>query len=159
MPTKTEVQIDSKVVFDIGGEVVKPGVYSLLKGSRMDDALVAAGGLSEKADRDWVVTNVNRAELLTDGEKIFIPKVGESEAIVTTGVTTVGKVATKNEKININKATSEELDKLSGVGPALAQRIIDYRVKNGGFKAVEEIKSVSGIGDKMFAKIEDEITI
>ena len=153
-------QVDSKVynevTIDIAGEVINPGVYKLKRESRVNDALVVAGGLAAGADRDWVEKNLNQAERLVDGQKIYIPKVGEN-------ITSVGNVlgtSQSNSKIiRINMATIEELDKLNGVGPAIAQRIIDYRTKVGGFKNVEELKLVSGIGDKMFEKIKDEISL
>lgn len=150
-PTITVIQSNNEVVFDISGEVVKPGVYRLKKGSRIEEALVSAGGLGVKADKEWVAKNINQAELINDGEKFFIPKTGE--------VAGVKIEIKKSSKININTAGVEELDKLSGIGPAMSQRIIDYRNSNNGFKAVEEIKSVSGIGDKLFEKIKEEIEI
>lgn len=153
-PTPTvsvnDVQVDNKVTIDIEGEVINPGVVALKKGDRIAEALIAAGGLAAKADRDWVDKNINKAELLVDGEKLFIPKIGESVVAVNNN---------KEQIIRINTATVEELDKLNGVGPAIAQRIIDYREKQGGFKTVEEIKLVPGIGDKMFEKIKDEIAL
>jgi competence protein ComEA len=98
--------------------------------------------------------NLNKAEKLFDGQKIYIPKVGDKvENKTVTGVTTTSKI------IRLNSATVEELDKLNGVGPAIAQRIIDYRIENGGFKTVDEIKLVPGIGDKMFEKIKNEIQL
>ena len=148
-----DVQVDSKVTIDIGGEVIKVGVYELDGGSRINDALVAAGGLAANADRDWVEKNLNKAEKLVDGQKIYIPKVGEKvekESVL-------GSSTTETKIVRINTATVEQLDTLSGIGPAIAQRIIDYRTKNGGFKNVEELKLVQGIGDKLFEKIKDEV--
>lgn len=149
---KNDTQIDSEVVIDMGGEVVKPGIYKLKKGSRVNDVLVKAGDLTAGADRDWVEKSLNRARVLQDGEKIYIPSQLKSLSSY--------KVESLSSKmVNINLAGAGELDKLSGVGPAIAQRIIDYREKNGGFKSVEEIKLVSGIGDKMFEKIKNEIQL
>jgi len=150
-----DVQVDIKVVIDVGGEVIKPGVYELKNGDRIDDALVAAGGLSAKADRDWVEKNLNKAEKLVDGQKIYIPKVGEE--IKTDQI--LGSSITETKIVRINTATSEQLDTLSGIGPAMAQRIIDYRTKNGGFKNIEELKLVSGIGDKLFERIKDNVAL
>jgi len=147
---KIDVQVDIEVVIDISGEVIRTGVYKLKNGSRIEDVLIIAGGLASQADRDWVDKNLNRAEKVYDGQKIYIPKVGEKVEIL--GVS-------DSKIIRINLATVEELDKLDGVGPAIAQRIIDYRTENGGFKSVEEIKLVPGIGDKMFEKIKDEIQL
>jgi len=151
-----DVQVYSKVIIDIAGEVINPGVYELKNTDRIDDALVAAGGLSGEADRDWVEINLNKAEKLYDGQKIYIPKVGESEKLQVKSSSVLG---TSSSIIRINSASLEDLDKLNGVGPAIAQRIIDYRTTNGGFKSVEEIKLVPGIGDKMFEKIKNEIQL
>ncbi len=148
-------QIEIKVIVDISGEVISPGIYELKSGSRINEVLVMAGGLGAKADREWVEKNINRAEILKDGQKIYIPKVNENVDSKIQNQTQVLGVNTGT--ISLNLATVEELDKLSGVGPALAQRIIDYRQKNGGFKNIEEIKLVSGIGDKLFEKIKGEI--
>jgi competence protein ComEA len=149
----SDVEVFSKVMIDVGGEVIKPGVYELKDGERINDALAVAGGLSANADRDWVEKNLNKAEKLVDGQKIYIPKVGEE--IKTSQV--LGSSETKSKIVRINTATAEELDTLSGIGPAIAGRIIDYRSQNGGFKDIEELKLVPGIGDKLFEKIKDEI--
>lgn len=149
-----DIQVDSKVKIDIAGEVIKPGVYELNNGDRIIDILVMAGGLGVNADREWVEKNLNQAEKLVDGQKIYIPKVGEEIKID-------NKVLGINESkiIRLNTATIEDLDKLTGIGPAIANRIIDYRTKNGGFKDINELKLVSGIGDKLFEKIKDEIAL
>jgi competence protein ComEA len=146
-------QIGSKILVDVGGEVIKPGVYELKNGDRINDALVAAGGLSAKADRDWVEKNLNKAEKVVDGQKIFIPKIGEE--VKTENV--LGSSTTESKIVRLNTATLEQLDTLNGIGPAMAQRIIDYRTQNGGFKNIEELKLVSGIGDKLFEKIKNDV--
>jgi competence protein ComEA len=151
-----DVQVYSEVTIDIAGEVINPGVYKLKGEGRINDALVVAGGLAAGADRDWVEKNLNQAERLVDGQKIYIPKVGES---ITSGKNVLGTSQSESKIIRINTATVEELDKLSGVGPAIAGRIIDYRTKVGGFKNIEELKLVSGIGDKLFDKIKNEIAL
>lgn len=138
---------DSQVVVDIEGEVLKPGVYRLSKGNRIDEVLIAAGGLAAKADREWVEKNLNRAEVVSDGMKIFIPKAGES-----LGVTTK---MTESKLININTATIEQLDRLPGIGPVMAGKIIDYRENNGQFKDINELKLVSGIGEKLYEEIKE----
>lgn len=145
----------SEVVVDVAGEVIKPGVYHLKNDDRIDGALIAAGGLSAKADRVWVDQNLNKAEKLFDGQKIYIPKIGESSS----NYKVLSSSSGMSKVIRINSASLEELDRLNGVGPAIAQRIIDYRVENGGFKTVDEIKLVPGIGDKMFEKIKNEIQL
>jgi competence protein ComEA len=155
-----DVQVNSKVMIDVGGEVIKPGVYELNNGDRVNDALVVAGGLSAKADRDWVEKNLNKAEKVVDGQKIFIPKVGEVLGEKSDpGRDAIYGVSTDSKIVRINTATVEQLDTLSGIGPAMAQRIVDYRTANGGFKNVEELKLVSGIGDKLFEKIKDDVAL
>jgi len=157
-----DVQVDNKVMIDVGGEVINPGVYELKNGDRINEALVVAGGLSAKADRDWVEKNLNKAEKLVDGQKIYIPKVGEilgENDVSDRDVARYVSTNSDNKIVRINSATIEQLDTLSGIGPAIAQRIIDYREKNGGFKNVEELKLVSGIGDKLFEKIKNNIAL
>jgi competence protein ComEA len=156
--TTVEVQVNSKVVIDVGGEVINPGVYELKNGDRINEALVAAGGLSAKADRDWVEKNLNKAEKLVDGQKIYIPNQVESRKLKVESEEILG-VSTNNKIVRINTATVEQLDTLSGIGPAIAGRIIDYRTKKGGFKDINELKLVSGIGDKLFEKIKDDVAL
>ncbi len=153
---KNEIEVDSKVIIDISGEVKEPGVYQLKKGDRVGEVLGLAGGLTNEADIDWVEQNINRAEVARDGMKIYIPSKQQNtenkKQAINNTQNTLGK-------IDINKATAQELDKLPGVGPSIAQKIIDYREKNGGFSNLEEIKLVPGIGDKMFENIKDQIGI
>ena len=150
-----DVEVSNKVMIDVAGEVINPGVYELNEGSRINDVLVVAGGLSAKADRDWVEKNLNKAERVVDGQKIYIPKVGEEIVIESV----LGNSTTETKIVRINTATVEQLDTLSGIGPSLAQRIIDYREANGSFKNIEELKLVSGIGDKLFEKIKDDVAL
>jgi competence protein ComEA len=157
-PTGTvEVESNNKVMIDIEGEVVNPGVYKLEGDVRVNDVLEVAGGLSSKADRDWIKKNLNLANRVIDGEKLYIPKLGEviSEPVFSV----LGSSDNKSNKVSLNKASLEELDSLSGIGPALGGRIIDYRERNGGFRDINEIKLVSGIGDKLFEKIKDDISL
>lgn len=162
---ENNTQVVNKVYIDISGAVVNPGVYELDEGDRVIDVLKVCGGLSAEADRQWVEQNINRARPIKDGEKIYIPKLGEvlgKSEILNSKLETNSNVLNSNDLnglVNINKATVAELDKLPGVGPAIAQKIIDYRQEKGGFVSVEEIKLVSGIGDKMFENIKDLIEI
>ena len=149
---KNDTQVNSEVTIDISGEVVNPGVYKLENGAILGDAIAMAGGLGTKANLKWINKNLNRAEKLYDGQKIYIPNVVDDEKVI------LGVSTTKNI-VRINTASLEDLDTLNGVGPSIAQRIIDYRTENGGFKSVEEIKLVPGIGDKMFEKIKNDIQL
>lgn len=152
----------STVAVDIEGEVMHAGVYKIGKGGRVEDALVVAGGLAVNADRDWVEKNLNRAEQISDGMKIYIPRKNsqnvtssdQSETVIAQDTQSGTMLGSQTKVVSINSASAEELDTLPGIGPALAGRIIDYRTQNGGFKSVDELKMVSGIGDKLYAKIQ-----
>lgn len=147
----TEETVVDKVWVDIGGEVKSPKVVELDDGSRVQDAIDAAGGLTSEAD----ITNLNRAALVNDGDKIYVPAVGDESGA---SGSTSGGVSTTGGKVNINTADSEELQTITGVGPATAEKIISYRESNGRFKVIEDIKNVSGIGDKTFDKMKESIT-
>ena len=149
--TETEPVVEM-IMVDIGGEVNQPMVAVLEEGSRVEDAIKAAGGVTANADLD----EINRAAFVEDGEKIFIPsKAADNEyGDESKGSSYAGYT---DSRININTATSEELQILDGVGPATAEKIIEYRNENGRFKAIEDIKNVSGIGDKTFEKFKDDI--
>ena len=153
---------DGTIFVDIGGAVKNPMLAELPDGSRVDDAIQAAGGLKQEAD----MSSINRAEFLLDGQKIYIPSLAMDEdgniieAAPSAGAADAsGSSGTVSGKVNINTAGSEQLQTLNGVGPATAQKIIDYRQSNGSFSSVEDIKNVSGIGDKTFEKLKDSITI
>ena len=162
---ENDIQVLVNVYIDISGEVINPGVYEMKEGDRVIDVLKMAGGLSAEADRQWVEQNINRARLLKDGEKIYIPKLGEvlgnsnNQIPSDPNKSQIANYNNQTSLVNLNRATTEELDKLPGVGPAIAKKIIDYRQSNGGFVSVEEIKLVPGIGDKMYQEIKDLVEI
>lgn len=141
-----------QILVDIEGAVTVPGVYKLKQGARINDLLVSCQGLSQEADRDWVAKNLNKAAPLIDGAKIYIPKIDEQKEAVAGTKTSPGL-------ININQADTVLLETLPGIGPSYAQKIIDYREKNGGFKSIEELMAVSGIGKSLFSQIEALVTI
>lgn len=142
---------------DVRGAVNKPGVYTLPVGSRVQDALARAGDVLTNAD----TRALNLARRVNDGEQIYVPMLGEATPVPPPAPS--GKsapTATRApSKININTATLAELDTLPGIGPAIAQRIIDYRTQNGDFKTIQDIKKVRGIGDALFNQIKDLITV
>jgi len=146
-------KINAEVVVDVAGAIEKPGIYRLKADARINEAIEAAGGFSSQADQEWISRNLNLATKLSDGQKIYIPKKGEAKKA---GQEILGS---SQQKININSASQSELETLSGIGPSFAQRIIEYRQKNGGFKTVEEIMAVPGIGKKTFEKIKEKITV
>lgn len=141
----------SRVVVDVGGEVRKPGVLRLPTGSRVADALRAAGGVKPGAD----ITGLNRARVLMDGEQVVVggPAPPGAEG---GGVGAVGGLGAGGGTgpVSLNSATVEQLDTLPGVGPVLARHIIDYRTEHGGFRAVEELREVNGIGARRFADLQ-----
>ena len=131
----------------VAGAVARPGVVRLQEGARVLDAVEGAGGPLPEADLDAL----NLAQQVQDGQKITVPRKGEGGE--------AGESRKKGGKININTADAEELEKLPGVGPTLAERIVSYRDKNGAFSSIEELKKVSGIGEKKFAEIRDLVEI
>lgn len=151
--TENSETMEKNIYVDIGGEVRNPTVAALPEGSRVDDAIESAGGVTEKAD----LKDINRAAFLEDGEKIYIPEIVEEDGFSAIGETAGSSYS--DDKININIANSEELQELTGVGPVTAQKIIDYRTQNGRFSSIEDIKNVSGIGDKTFEKMKEDIKI
>ncbi len=142
-----------KIIVDVAGAVNNPKVVELPADSRVTDAISAAGGLTEDAD----TSSINQAAFLNDGEKIYIPEIGEYGGSVS-GLNT-SSIAQQASKIDINTATSEELQTLNGVGPATAEKIISYRSDVGYFKDISELKNVEGIGDKTFDKLKDYIMV
>jgi DNA uptake protein ComE-like DNA-binding protein len=120
----------SKIFIDISGAVIFPGVYELADGSRIKDVLVMAGGLSEEADRDFCEKNINMAEMIKDGQKIYIPKISETDA-----PSGYAEVSIGSKTVNINKATVAELDTLWGIGTARADSI----VKNRPYQSVDDL--------------------
>ena len=139
----------SRLMIDVSGAVRRPGVYGLPAGSRVNDALHKAGGVTRRAD----LTLINRAATLSDGQQVLVPgKVSAASAAVASSGSTATAAAAP---IHLNNATAEQLDELPGVGPATARLIIDYRTTNGPFKTVDELDSVSGIGPAKLAELRD----
>ncbi len=130
-------------------------IAQLPTGSRIDDAITAAGGTTEKAD----LSNINRAQVLEDGQKIYIPSTDDSNSQASINGSSSSTASSSNQKVNINTATDEQLRTLSGVGPATAEKIINFRTKEGAFKSIEDLKNVDGIGDKTFEKLKDKICV
>ena len=151
-----------EIVVHVAGAVKTEGIIFLQEGDRISNAIEKAGGTTEEAD----MTQVNLATAVEDGMKIYIPKKGENmKTQEETTQTTKEKTQTANKttqttgKVNINKATQEELEELPGIGPSTATKIIEYREENGKFSNTEDIKKVSGIGDAKYNTIKDLITI
>ena len=129
------------------GAVERPGLYELADGATAVDAVAAAGGFTDVADQ----AGINLARFVTDGEQLRVPAIGEVPP-ASAGTTAGGRV-------NLNTADATALETLPRVGPALAQRIIDWREANGGFGTIDDLKSVTGIGDKTFDGLKDLVTV
>ena len=140
------------IVVHVAGAVGAPGVYELPQGARVRDALAAAGGVLPHGDADAV----NLAEKLVDGRQVRVPAITSGETV--TSEAQPGSEQPGSGKININTATAAQLESLPGIGPSIAQRIIDYREQNGAFEDTIDITKVSGIGPSTFQKIKDRIT-
>ena len=140
----------TKILVDIEGSVMNPGVYELTSGSRIKDVLVMAGGLSDKADRIYCEKNLNMAEEIKDGEKIYIPNVVNTS-------TQQGYIEANNQakKININTATTTELDTLVGVGSVRAEAI----VKNRPYKSLDDLVSKKALTQSILDKNKDLLTV
>lgn len=157
---KNEIKFEDEnivnyIIVHIAGEVKKPGVYKLEDGARVIDVLNLAGGPLSSADLD----KVNLAEFLRDGAKIYIPpRIEETFGVLQKNSISNTRVSQNDTRVNINTATKEQLETLPGIGPTLAQRIIDYRSENGFFSSCEDLLKVKGIGEKKLEKIKDKIT-
>ena len=139
------------LVIDVTGEVVAPGVYELPAGSRVIDAIKAAGGAKAKA----ALSELNLARVIKDGEQIYVDPIYTAGAHARVG----SKAAAPRGPININRATASDLDSLDGIGPVIAKRIIAYRTANGPFTTLEDLLKVSGIGDAKFAQFKEKIRV
>lgn len=153
-PTATSVFVH------IGGAVMSPGLYELPATARVQQAIEAAGGFTETAAMDAL----NLARVVSDGEQIIVPFVADSASsddvsASDSGVTAGSASAAGVGKVNINTASAADLQQLNGVGPSLAQRIVDDRKTNGTFATIEDLKRVSGIGDKKYAALADSICV
>lgn len=145
-----EVSETEKIKIHILGEVNYNGILELESGSRISDAIEKAGGLTSFAD----VSKVNLAYVLEDGEKLYIPSINDEQDVeyLLSEISSGGKV-------NINTAKLEELQNIPGVGPSIAQAILDYRNENGKFRNIEDIKNVSGVGESKYKKMEEYIKV
>lgn len=182
----SNVSEEKYILVDVKGEVKKPGVYKLKENSRVIDAINASGGLTKKAytkyinlskilkDENVIIVNStseikkvssgnNITEVKINNNSKNLASISESELITNDNVKSeednTGISLESNQKVNINTATKEELMKLSNIGESKAEKIIDYRMANGNFNSIEDIKKVSGIGDKLYDSIKENITV
>lgn len=143
-----------EIVVDVGGKVRQPGIHRLPAGSRVEDALRAAGGVRPGTKTDAL----NRARFLVDGEHLLVGAPAPPGAAPAGGDPGAAAAAgSPSAPVSLSTATLDQLDGLPGVGPVLAQHIIDYRTRNGGFRSVDELREVNGIGDRRFADLRDRV--
>jgi len=151
-----EEEVGQSIFCDIAGGVERPGMYELTSGSRVEELLIKAGGLSGEADREWVERNLNRAQKLVDGAKIYVPLAGQAaKNIEQSGGEVSGSSVEISTKININTASASELDTLWGIGTVRAQDIIDNRP----YQIVEELKTRKIIPSNVYEKIKGQISV
>lgn len=155
-PAAAPASSAERVVVDVSGKVRSPGVHRLPTGSRVTDALRAAGGVKPGAD----LTGLNRARVLVDGEQVVVggpAPPGQVLPGVGAAGPGVGGAGPDGAPVSLSTATVEQLDTLPGVGPVLARHIIDYRTQHGGYRSVDELREVNGIGERRFADIEPRV--
>ena len=151
---KEESPEQDLITVDVKGAVKSPGIYDLPVGSRVHDAVQKAGGLTDEADSK----SLNLAQKVSDEALVYVPTKGEEVASQQTASGTTPSTS-KEKKVNLNKASLEELKQVKGLGGKRAQDIIDHREANGKFKSVDELKKVSGIGAKTIEKLKDYVTV
>ena len=147
-----------QVMVQVAGEVERPGVYRVPSGARVNDAVARAGGLTRRADP----AGVNLVARVQDGQQVVVPRRGAGGVVAVGGSTAVtssgSSAASTAGPISLGSATAAQLDTLDGIGPTLAQRIVDYRQAHGGFGSVDQLRQVEGIGEKRFAALEKAVT-
>ena len=151
---KEESAEQDLITVDVKGAVKSPGIYDLPVGSRVHDAVQKAGGLTEEADSK----SLNLAQKVSDEALVYVPTKGEEAASQQAASGTTPSTS-KEKKVNLNRASLEELKQVKGLGGKRAQDIIDHREANGKFKSVDELKKVSGIGVKTIEKLKDYVTV
>jgi len=155
-PATTASTLPELLIVHVAGAVVAPGLHELPSGSRVADAIAAAGGLTPEAD----AARINLAGPVTDGQRVYVLAVGEQEPAVAVGAPgTAGSDASPAGPVNLNTADAEALDALPGIGPATAASIIEHRGKIGAFTSVEQLLDVPGIGDAKLEALRDLVTV
>ncbi len=153
LPPPPPTSTPAPVRVDVTGEVVSPGVYTLPPDSIVQDAITAAGGPTSDAD----LSRLNLAALLSGGQQIVVP--GAHSPAADESTLQPASALTSTNRLNVNTATSEQLESLPEIGPATAAKIVEYRTTHGPFQTIEGIMDVSGIGPKTFEAIRDLITV
>ena len=148
-----------EVLVQVAGEVARPGVYRVPAGARVNEAVQRAGGLTRRADQ----AGVNLVAHVQDGQQVIVPRRGAAGAAVASagsggGGAGAGGGGSSGRPVSLSSATVAQLDGLDGIGPTLAQGIVDYRQTHGGFRSVDQLRDVSGIGDKRFEALRKAVT-
>lgn len=166
------------ITIDVAGAVSSPGILILPENTRVYEAVASAGGFTAEAD----LREVNQAEILLDGEKLYIPsqadyrtadsgengsagranpqgQSGRRVRSVSSEKVNTSQNANSSGKVNLNTADADQLQSIRGIGPAMAERILDYRRVNGKFKSTAELKKIKGIGEKTFEKLKDHVSV
>ncbi|PAL14140.1 helix-hairpin-helix domain-containing protein [Peribacillus simplex] len=160
-PSVNESAAEPEIIkVDVKGAVKSPGIFTAQAGDRVIDMISSAGGFTEKADKD----KVNFAQIIEDQMVIYVPEIGEEDKgnLENIQVGTSGDAVTKGTSgglVNLNTATQEDLQTLTGIGPSKATAILEYRETVGKFKEVDELKQVTGIGDKTFERLRDSVSV
>lgn len=152
-PARAKPAAARLLVIDVAGAVRHAGLYRIRSGSRVDDAIAAAGGPTAKAQLD----SVNLAAPVADGEQIVVPGRGVAGAVAAAGPAAAG--SSPSAPLDLNSATLEQLDELPGIGPVTAQKILDYRTEHGAFGSVDELDAVPGIGPATLAELQDLVDL
>ncbi|MGT2935996.1 helix-hairpin-helix domain-containing protein [Streptococcus castoreus] len=153
--SNSKTKQEDRLLVDLKGAVRKEGVYQLSPNSRVGDLIEMAGGLTEEADRHAI----NLAEKLVDEQVVYVAKQGEDMSVITSAKMKGTSVTAERSKLNLNKASLEDLQKISGIGSKRAQDIITVRNRLGGFKRLEDLCQVTGIGEKILEKLKNEISV
>lgn len=156
-PKESLIQSAKTISVDVSGAVVKPGVYQLKTGDRIEEAVNAAGGFAETANGEYISKILNLAQILVDGSKIYIPSTGEEVSVSQAGVVAGVDTQTREvvTKVNINLATQSEIESLSGIGPVTASKIISGRP----YQKIEELVDKKIVGKAVYEKIKDFIVL
>ena len=144
-PEASVAGVLSEIIGDVQGAVVNPGVYRLPNGARVEEAIIAAGGLNNQADTERIATTINRAAKLSDGSKLYIPLQGDS----------LKGISSQSGVVSVNTSTQAELEALPGVGPVIAKKIIDGRP----YMNIEELLSKKVLGQSLFNKLKEQLTL
>jgi competence protein ComEA len=154
-PLRIEAAEHQRVLVHVAGAVRRPGVYRLSASDRVDDAVRRAGGATRRAD----LAGLNLAAKVEDGRQVLVPERVKAGAAAAPAAASAGTATAPGLPVNLNTATLEQLDVLPGIGPALAQRILDHREANGGFGSVEELADVPGIGEVRLTALREQVQV